>query len=81
MAKTWERLPSRCAWRNCTKSCGPEALPLGWIMLVTFRETATPGKLDFLRDRTERDAVLCPDHAAALEACLIPLGPRRLADA
>jgi hypothetical protein len=50
-------------------------------MLVTFRETRQPGRLDFLYDRTERDAVLCPDHAVALEACLTPLGPRRPADA
>jgi hypothetical protein len=60
-------IPCGCAWGGCAESFSAEMLPEGWISLVTFRETATPGLLDFLKDRTQRDAVLCPAHAIALE--------------
>jgi len=32
-----------------------------------------PGKLDFTSDDVNRDAALCPEHAAALESLLKPL--------
>jgi hypothetical protein len=68
-------MPLRCAWRGCTAACEPlpAPLPAGWFSLVTFRETARPGVLDFVRDRTRRDAVLCAEHHAALERLLEPI--------
>lgn len=70
-----ENIPLRCAWRGCRAQCPPIPTPLppGWFSLVTFRETATPGRLDFVVDRTYRDAVLCPEHVAELEQCLEPI--------
>jgi len=59
-----------CAFRGCSETCPHGELPAEWICLVTFRETATPGVLNFLTDRTERDAVLCPIHAGMLEGLL-----------
>ena len=65
-------IPLRCAWRGCRQSCAsqPTPLPAGWVCLVTFRETSKAAVLDFARDRTFRDGVLCPEHVAALEALL-----------
>lgn len=67
-------LTYRCAWKGCTATCAdPASLPAGWIAIATFRGTRVAGLLDFANDRVYRDAVLCPDHAAALEAFLISL--------
>jgi hypothetical protein len=68
------RLPLACAWKGCLATCdNTRALPRGWIALATFRDTATPGVLDFRRDRVDRDAVLCPAHIEALERMLKPI--------
>lgn len=66
------KLPQSCAWKGCTATCDPLPTPLppGWVCLVTFRETAQIGVLDFIRDKTSRDTSLCAEHSAALEACL-----------
>lgn len=61
-----------CAWKGCT-AVYVSRLPPGWICFVTFRGTLTPGILDFTLDRVDRDAVLCPDHAAELDQLLFPL--------
>lgn len=64
----------RCAWNECEETCSnPDDLPSGWIALVTFRKTSVPGILNFAVDEVNRDAVLCPTHAAALERCLIAI--------
>jgi hypothetical protein len=66
--------PLRCAWRGCQETCTrAEGLPEGWVFLVTFRGTRTPGVLDFLKDKTQRDAALCAWHADELEGLLFPI--------
>ena len=67
-------LTFRCAWAGCEANYSyPSALPPGWVCLVTFRSTEVPGILSFGVDKVFRDAVLCPEHVAALERCLFPL--------
>lgn len=64
-------LKFRCAWRGCFTTCDdPAELPEGWIALVTFRKTVTPGLLDFIKDHVLRDAVLCPKHAPIIDHLL-----------
>jgi len=64
-----------CAWRACGATCDAleRPLPLGWLWLATWHDNKTPGRLDFLVDEVVRDAALCPEHVAALEALLIPI--------
>lgn len=67
-------LTYRCAWRNCEATCtDPVRLPADWIAFATFRKTRVPGVLDFAIDPVLRDALLCPEHNAALEALLFPI--------
>jgi hypothetical protein len=62
-----------CAWRNCKQSFS-DPMPPGWTYLITFRmTTAIKGVLNFATDKVDRDAVLCPEHAAKLEDLLLPL--------
>lgn len=62
-----------CAWQGCRERSPRKPLAPGWVGLATFHTLRTPGVLDFLHDRTFRDAVLCPQHAKALEALLKPI--------
>jgi len=65
-------IPIACSWAGCHGYfIGP--LPPGWIWLATFWMVREPGKLDFTSDDVNRDAALCPEHAAALESLLKPL--------
>ena len=64
-------LPLVCAWKGCrATTANVRPTEPGWIGMATFRDLATPGILNFGTDWTGRDAMLCPEHAAALEACL-----------
>jgi hypothetical protein len=76
-----------CAWDGCQACCDVEgAIPRGWVNLITFRSshpvastfaaTSHGGIAIEIRpdDDWQRDAVLCPAHARALESHLKDLG-------
>lgn len=63
-----------CAWNGCTANY-KGAMPKGWVALLTYwskRPVANP--FDVPHKDMPRDCSLCPEHAAALEALLKPLG-------
>lgn len=57
-----------CAWIGCSAATSvADDLPPGWRFLLTTQEWLTgPAH----QHRLERDAVLCPAHAAELEKLL-----------
>jgi hypothetical protein len=60
-----------CAWADCKAHYERPKLPPGWVYLLVLRRP--PGRiLDLLDPAIEwnRDAVLCPEHHAALERLL-----------
>jgi hypothetical protein len=67
----WRERGSICAWRGCGETCGHE-LPIGWTYLITH--WAPHPILDVAKMNMTRDAVLCPQHAFALERTLKDLG-------
>lgn len=62
-------IPFLCAWQGCDRSFRGD-MPMGWRVLITYHGFCPV--LDFLAPAVaiERDAMLCPDHAGALEGLL-----------
>ena len=76
-----------CAWRGCTASCAMDKHPAGWRNLMVYGGNpsdtirAVDGhavlRLDRIpRETWDRDGVLCPQYATALEGLLKELGNR-----
>jgi hypothetical protein len=60
------------AWDGCGASCPHDDMPKGWTRLLMF--WSKKPELDFWKVPQRdwlRDAVLCPEHTAALERQLI----------
>jgi len=61
---------SMCAWAGCAASFEGNA-PEGWRWLLLYgRERPAPHVGDIPGKTWDRDTVLCPEHAAALNALL-----------
>jgi hypothetical protein len=66
-------LPSLCAWDGCHESFKGE-MPRGWRWLYCYWSPRPHVNFfDIPVEDMDRDAVLCPCHAAKLESKLIPL--------
>ena len=69
-----------CAWAGCTATCEMDDKPPGWINLLTWRSPWTTPEATIGETACgafyERDAVLCPRHAAELETLLKDIGGR-----
>ena len=74
------RMRHRCAWRDCAEAVRVEnGIPKDWRWLaVWWGPVAVPPWAD--GNVEDRDAVLCPQHAAALGDLLEPL-PQRIGPA
>lgn len=73
---------SMCIWGGCTATTPSQMLEPGWRCLITYQGNWTPHTLARMLttgEGIERDCVLCPDHAEALEGLLKPL-PRPIGD-
>jgi hypothetical protein len=67
------KMPMGCAWKGCRRSYSSSDQPVGWRILITYHSgRSTLAVLDFKDPsfKPERDAVLCPLHAAELEKLL-----------
>jgi hypothetical protein len=77
-ASEFAALPSVCAWDGCEATCTHkenEYLPKGWTMLLAFWSAQPVANvLDVPARDWLRDAILCPQHTAALDGLLKPLG-------
>jgi hypothetical protein len=66
----------RCAWAGCDHACTDE-LPPDWVDLLVWRapwpEPKRTAEEIALSPYCIRDAVLCAEHARALEALLTPI--------
>jgi hypothetical protein len=66
-----------CAWRGCNANF-KTPMPSGWVNLVTWwAKEPDPWRtvIDICSDpHCQRDATLCPKHAAELEAMLTDIG-------
>jgi hypothetical protein len=59
-----------CAWDGCTTRFGG-SMPKGWINLLTYwSKRPEPNFLQIPPQDIWRDAVLCPEHARALQSHL-----------
>jgi hypothetical protein len=73
-----------CAWRGCTASCDVDKHPAGWRTLMVYggdplRLVGGHAVIDLHRipkETWDRDGVLCPQHATALEGLLKEIGNR-----
>jgi hypothetical protein len=71
-----------CAWKGCACTTGLDAMPSGWVNLITYARPRPDAKLVkrgkvavYIRDgEWIRDAVLCAQHAMELELKLVDLG-------
>jgi hypothetical protein len=62
-----------CAWRGCPHHFEGSVAPDDWWCLIAYVGD-WPGSLDTLlwSGQLRRDAVLCPEHASALDQMLRP---------
>jgi hypothetical protein len=69
-------LPSACAWAGCGKATkNPYAA--GWHSMLLYKGQPKLNFLEIEERNMQRDAVLCPEHAAYLdEHLLIDIGGR-----
>jgi hypothetical protein len=74
MAREMLRAGSRCAWNGCQAVCR-EKLPEGWRYLLMYWAPEPVINFTEIPPRScDRDAVLCPEHARALDGLLVDLG-------
>jgi hypothetical protein len=62
---------SICAWDGCTRTFTGD-MPAGWVWLLAYWRRQPTVTID-LECKWLRDAVLCSEHAKALDALLKPL--------
>jgi len=62
---------SICAWDGCRRTFTGD-MPAGWVWLLAYWRKQPTVTID-LECKWLRDAVLCPEHAKALDVLLKPL--------
>jgi hypothetical protein len=66
-----ESLGCMCAWNGCQATCPSGPLPDGWRWLLMYWAPRPPLRMtDIPAETWDRDAVLCPQHAKALDGML-----------
>jgi hypothetical protein len=58
-----------CAWAGC-EACSPSPVPHGWVNMLVWWSPKPATNLKTIWRHSQRDAVLCPEHARALDALL-----------
>lgn len=66
-----ERAGYICAWRDCQATCEGGNLPKAWRCLLLFWAPRPVMDMTKIPQETwDRDGVLCPEHARALDGLL-----------